>query len=54
MEKAIKKQPELDLIAATAKESQAIDVIRKQKFGSAITQDEADRLRAKTSVISWS
>ena len=48
MEKALGKQPELDLIAAPAKESQAIDVIREKKSGSAITQDEVDRLRANT------
>ena len=48
MEEALGKQAVLDLVAPAAEASQAIDMIGKKKFGSAITQDEANRLRATT------
>ncbi len=48
MEDALGKQVELDVIAPTAEESQAVKIIRGKKFESAITQDEANWLRATT------
>jgi len=48
MEEALGKRVELDVVAPRAEENQAINMIRKRKLESAITQDEANRLRAIT------
>lgn len=48
MDSALGKQAGLELIAPPAEERQAIDKIRGRTFESAITQDEADRLKAST------
>lgn len=49
MESTLAKQAGLEIISSPAGERRAIDKIRGKKFESAITQDEADRLRASTS-----
>jgi hypothetical protein len=48
MKEALREQAGLDFVASTEKESQAVDMIRRRKLESAITQDEANRLRAIT------
>lgn len=48
MHDALGKQTGLDVIKPPAGKSQVIDKIAGQEFTSAITQDEADRLRATT------
>jgi len=48
MEEALGKQAKLDVINPPAEESQTINNIRGKKFESAMTQDEADWLRATT------
>ena len=48
MEEALGKQARLELVAPTANESQVIEIVRGKKFQSAITQDEANQLRAAT------
>lgn len=48
MQDALDKQAGLDVIKPPAGENPSIDKIEGNKFESAITQDEADRLRATT------
>jgi len=48
MLEALDKQARLDVINPPAEESRTIDKIAGKKFASAITQDEADWLRATT------
>jgi hypothetical protein len=48
MEKVLGEQARFDVINPPAQENQAIDKIREKKFDSALTQEEADRLRAAT------
>ncbi len=48
MQDALGNQARLDVFKPPAGESQSVDKIGRQKFESAITQDEADRLRTDT------